>query len=74
MLGSCLQAQHSISNSVRAWCPPVGWVPSWEGWRFLFLTVTPGFKSPSLAGEDSQIVLSKPGALLFGYLTLSGRV
>jgi hypothetical protein len=29
MLGFCLQAKHSISNFVRDWCPPIGWIPSW---------------------------------------------
>ena len=31
MLGSCLQAQQSIINSVRDWCLPMGWVSSWAG-------------------------------------------
>ena len=28
MLGSCLQVQHSISNSIRVWCLPMGWISS----------------------------------------------
>ena len=31
MLGSCLQIWHSISNSVRNWCPPMGWIQIWAG-------------------------------------------
>jgi hypothetical protein len=31
MLDLCLQAQHSISNSVRVGCLSVGWIPSWAG-------------------------------------------
>ena len=31
MLGSCLQAQYSISNSVRVWCVSMGWTSSWTG-------------------------------------------
>ena len=29
MLGSCLQAEQSIINSVRAWLSHMGWVSSW---------------------------------------------
>lgn len=28
IIGSCLQAQHSTSNSVRVWCALMGWIPS----------------------------------------------
>ena len=31
MLGSCLQARHNISNSVRVWCLPMGWISSLGG-------------------------------------------
>ena len=31
MLGSCLQAQHEVSNSGRIWCPPLGWITSCTG-------------------------------------------
>ena len=31
MLGSCLQAQYSISKSVRVWCLHMGWIPFWAG-------------------------------------------
>jgi hypothetical protein len=33
ILSSCLQTKHSISNSVRVWCPPMGWIPSWDSHR-----------------------------------------
>jgi hypothetical protein len=29
MLFSCLKAQHNISNFVRDWCCPLGWIPIW---------------------------------------------
>lgn len=29
-----MEAQHGVSNSVRAWFPPTGWIPTWAGhWR-----------------------------------------
>ena len=36
MLGSCLQAQQSIINSVRGWFSPLGWVSSWASHSWLF--------------------------------------
>ena len=38
-LGFCLQAQNSISNSVRVWCPTMGWFPSWVGHWMAFPSV-----------------------------------
>lgn len=29
--GACLQAQHSIINTMRYWCLPMGWVSKWAG-------------------------------------------
>ena len=29
MIGFCLQAKHSITNSIRDWCPPMSWIPRW---------------------------------------------
>lgn len=46
MLGSCLQAHHSISYSVRPWCPPkppMRWILSWAGTAF------PSVSSPVLS-------------------------
>ena len=31
MLAFCLEVQHSISNSVKIWCPPMGRITSWVG-------------------------------------------
>jgi hypothetical protein len=45
MLGSCLQAQHGISNSVRVWWEPMGWVSKWAGhWSAI-----PSSSDPSLS-------------------------
>ena len=43
MLGSCLQAQYSISNSVRVWCPLMGWISIWAGHWMAFSSVSASF-------------------------------
>jgi hypothetical protein len=43
MLGSCLQVQHSISNSVRVWCPPIGWIRSCAGHWLAIPSVSASF-------------------------------
>jgi hypothetical protein len=40
MLGSCLRAQHSISNSVRVWCTPQPLHP-WDGSQVGLVTGEP---------------------------------
>ena len=41
MLGSHLQAQHTISNSVRDWCPVMGQIPSWVSHLLSLLHICP---------------------------------
>jgi hypothetical protein len=43
MLGSCLQAQHGISNSVRVWCMAMRWILSWAGHCVAFPSVSPAY-------------------------------
>jgi hypothetical protein len=45
MLGSCLQAQYGISNSVRVWYTSMEWIPSWDGHWVVFLSVSAPFLS-----------------------------
>ena len=54
MLGSCLQAQHSIWNNVRVWCPPIGWISSWARHWMAFLSVSAPFFCPSISFRQEQ--------------------
>jgi hypothetical protein len=45
MLGSCSQVPHSISNSIRAWCLPMGWIPHWAYDLMIFPSACPSFLS-----------------------------
>jgi hypothetical protein len=40
MPGPSLHTQHDISNSVRIWYVCMGWIPSWDGHREAFLSVS----------------------------------
>jgi hypothetical protein len=43
MLGSCLQIQHNISNSVRVWGLPMGQIPIWTHYCSDILLVSAPF-------------------------------
>ena len=45
MLGSGLQVQQGISNSVGVWYLQMGWIPSWTG----HLSVIPLVSAPFLS-------------------------
>jgi hypothetical protein len=45
MLGSCLQPEHRINNSVRVWFLPMGWIPSWASHWMAFSPVSGPFLS-----------------------------
>jgi len=43
ILDSCLQVQHSISNSVKPWCPTLRWIRNWARHWMAFPSVSAPF-------------------------------
>ena len=88
ILGSCLQTQHGISNSVRVWCLCIWWIPDWVGHLMVFHLISDPFLSLHfpvdqnnsvsklwrwLGGTVSQPCLSIRGVLTRFHLTTIGH-
>jgi hypothetical protein len=54
MLGSYLEAQHSIGNSVMVLCPPMGWIPSWGSHWPAISSVSTSFFCPCISFRQEQ--------------------
>ena len=60
MRGSCLQVQYTVSHSVRVWCLPVAWIPSWAS----YWSATPSVSAPFLYPLHLRIKQDLPLFLL----------
>ena len=65
LLGSCLQAQHCISNNVRISCPPVIWIPKWARNSWAIPSVSALILSLYFFKQEQFRVENFQGVLLF---------
>ena len=63
VLGSCLQPQHNIINSVRNWCLPIGWISTWPGhWSAI-----PSVSAPFLSMRFQSVNFKKASELALSH-------
>ena len=70
IIGSCLQAQHGISNSASVWYLTMGWIPNWASHWMTFPSISAPFLSLNFFYSETILCKNLEGRLVTPFPSL----